>query len=95
MLRALFCGRDLRFKDGGHLITVGQSFARKITFLPKSLALSKLEDIHIFNGEGGIRTRGTRKGHTGFRNRLDQPLRHLSVSATITYTFVSVKLQEY
>jgi hypothetical protein len=30
------------------------------------------------NGEGGIRTRGTRKGHTGFRNRLDQPLRHLS-----------------
>ena len=32
------------------------------------------------NGEGGIRTRGTRKGHTGFRNRLDKPLRHLSKS---------------
>ncbi len=31
------------------------------------------------SGEGGIRTRGTRKGHTGFRNRLDQPLRHLSI----------------
>ncbi len=30
------------------------------------------------NGEGGIRTRGTRKEHTGFRNRLDKPLRHLS-----------------
>ena len=30
------------------------------------------------NGEGGIRTRGTREGHTGFRNRLDKPLRHLS-----------------
>jgi integrase len=30
------------------------------------------------NGEGGIRTRGTHKGYTGFRNRLDKPLRHLS-----------------
>ncbi len=51
--------------------------------------------MRIKNGEGGIRTRGTRKGHTGFRNRLDQPLRHLSVSEIITYTFDSVKLQEY
>ena len=32
------------------------------------------------NGEGGIRTRGALKEHTGFRNRLDQPLRHLSKS---------------
>ena len=30
------------------------------------------------NGEGGIRTRGTLKRHTGFRNQLDKPLRHLS-----------------
>ena len=32
------------------------------------------------NGEGGIRTRGTRKGHTDFRNRLLKPLGHLSGS---------------
>ena len=32
----------------------------------------------VRNGEGGIRTRGAHKGHTGFRNRLDRPLRHLS-----------------
>ena len=30
------------------------------------------------NGEGGIRTRGPPKADTGFRDRLDQPLRHLS-----------------
>ena len=95
MRRALSCGRDLRFKDEGHLITVGQSFAHKITFLPKSRALRKLENVHIFNGEGGIRTRGTRKGHTGFRNRLDQPLRHLSITVAIAYTPDFVKLQEY
>ncbi len=39
------------------------------------------------NGEGGIRTRGTRKGHTGFRNRLDQPLRHLSITIKNTNIF--------
>ena len=30
------------------------------------------------SGEGGIRTRGTGLPHTGFRNRLLQPLGHLS-----------------
>ena len=53
-------------------------------------------DNTVFNnGEGGIRTRGTRKGHTGFRNRLDKPLRHLSITAPVTYTLNDLKLQEY
>ena len=34
----------------------------------------------ISNGEGGIRTRGAKKSHTGFRNQLLQPLGHLSSS---------------
>ena len=32
-------------------------------------------------GEGGIRTRGTGKPYTGFRNQLLQPLGHLSIAA--------------
>ena len=44
----------------------------------KRKPLSSIDTIK--NGEGGIRTRGTHKGHTGFRNRLDKPLRHLSNS---------------
>ena len=34
--------------------------------------------LPVESGEGGIRTRGTGKPHTGFRNRLLQPLGHLS-----------------
>ena len=32
----------------------------------------------LHNGEGGIRTRGAEKPHTGFRNQLLKPLGHLS-----------------
>jgi len=35
-------------------------------------------------GEGGIRTPGTQKGHAGFRNRSDRPLRHLSARVSLT-----------
>ena len=36
------------------------------------------------SGEGGIRTRGSAKHYTGFRNRLLQPLGHLSKGPTTT-----------
>ncbi len=36
------------------------------------------EGFLMGNGEGGIRTLGTEKPHTGFRNRPLQPLGHLS-----------------
>ena len=32
----------------------------------------------VFSGEGGIRTHGDHSGHNAFRERPDQPLRHLS-----------------
>jgi hypothetical protein len=35
------------------------------------------------------------KEHTGFRNRLDQPLRHLSVTAFLSYTLKKLELQEH
>ena len=35
------------------------------------------------SGEGGIRTHGGPEGHNGFRDRPDQPLRHLSINALI------------
>ena len=37
----------------------------------------------LFSGEGGIRTHGGPKGHNGFRDRPDQPLRHLSSNGSI------------
>ncbi|MHC4703385.1 MAG: hypothetical protein ACYTFQ_22695 [Planctomycetota bacterium] len=41
-----------------------------------------------YNGEGGIRTRGTRKGHTGFRNRCTE-----NISAEETKTSETSKSQ--
>ncbi len=35
------------------------------------------------SGEGGIRTHGDPKNHNGFRDRPDQPLRHLSEQALL------------
>jgi hypothetical protein len=37
------------------------------------------------SGEGGIRTHGDHKGHNGFRDRPDRPLRHLSDFARPLY----------
>ena len=33
---------------------------------------------NFFSGEGGIRTLGSQIGYSGFRDRPDRPLRHLS-----------------
>ena len=35
------------------------------------------------------------KEHTGFRNQLDQPLRHLSVTTFLSYTLKKLKLQAF
>ena len=57
---------------------------------PPSNAWRDGRELTIFRkakngGEGGIRTRGTLKGHTGFRNRLLKPLGHLSETFNIDY----------
>ena len=43
-------------------------------------------------GEGGIRTHGDHKGHNGFRDRPDRPLRHLSDFARPLYNKTLVTL---
>ena len=39
----------------------------------------------LWSGERGIRTLGTRKGYTGFRDRPVRPLRHLSEWLSVLY----------
>ena len=45
------------------------------------LLKTKKTPVGVFCGEGGIRTHGGPEGHNGFRDRPDQPLRHLSNSS--------------
>ena len=50
----------------------------EIAQLPLSDLQSKINNLQSISGEGGIRTHGGHKDHSGFRDRPVRPLRHLS-----------------
>ena len=60
-------------REGKRRIKEGMERGQKIETLQASSVLQGNR-----RGEGGIRTHDAQKGHTGFRDRLLQPLGHLS-----------------
>ncbi len=71
-----FCGRrtqcDLDVKPAL------ARWAKRVLYPPVKQAPQGSTLGGLFNGEGGIRTRGKDKPYTAFPRLLDQPLRHLS-----------------